>query len=143
MLLPLAIAGCKAAPVNATPEGAVRELVERLAALGSDEASARAAYAVLSSASRENLDRRAARYGDASGKLIDPSAMLVPARASLRFVPRTYQAKVEGSRATVEILGMSAEERARLDCVLEEGLWRVELPLPELAPMPRRPGAQQ
>lgn len=138
----LVVSGCEPAAANATPAGAVRELHDRLARLGSDETSARAVYAVLSAKTRQNLDARAARYGDASGKMIDPVAMLVPARAHTRFVPHSYRAHIDGSRATVDILGVSEHERAQLQCVLEDGLWRVELPLPELVAMPRRPGAE-
>ena len=42
----------------------------------------------------------------------------------------------------VDIQGVAPEERAQVPCVLEDGVWRVDLVLPELPPQQKRPGAE-
>jgi hypothetical protein len=138
VLLATAVA-CAPAPSNATPEGAVRSLVERFEQFDGSETDARALYDLLSERAKDNLRARAARYGDASGKTIEPWAMIVPARASPRFVPQLYRARIVGKYALVEVLGVASDQRAQLPCVLEDRLWRVDLVLPELPPVSRRP----
>jgi hypothetical protein len=131
-------AGCRPAPLNATPEGAVRELVERLDGGG----DGRAVFDLLSERARANLQARAERYTNASGRKIEPWAMLVPARTRLRFAPHSYKARMAGRYALVDVLGVRPDQVAHVPCVLEKKLWRVDLQLPELPPMPRRPGGE-
>lgn len=133
---------CSPAPTNATPEGAVRSLVERLELFDGSEVDARALYDLLSDRAKENLRARAARYGDASGKTMEPWAMIVPDRARPRFTPQLYRARVVGKYALVDVLGVASEQKAQVPCVLADRLWRVDLVFPELPPMRRRPGIE-
>jgi hypothetical protein len=134
--------GCKSAPPNETPEGAVRELVGRMRGFRGSEADAKALFELLSQRAQANLQQRADRYGAASGKMIAPWAMLVPERMLPRFQPQTYTAQVVGKYALVEVAGVSDGRRAQIPCVLENGLWRVDLVLPELPPFRKRPGSE-
>ena len=136
------LAACSSAPNNATPEGAVRELCERLESLQGSERDSRGVYELLSERAKANLQARADRYSNASGRQIDPWAMLVPSRSRLRFVPHSYRARMVGRYALVDVLGVAPDQIAQVPCVLEKSLWHVDLILPELAPMPRRPGAE-
>jgi hypothetical protein len=139
----LALTGCGRRAPNATPDGAVRELVERMRRLHGDPFDARAAYDLLSRHAQQNLAARAQRYSAASGKAIAPEAMLVPSRFLVRFEPQRFSAQVSGSYARVEVLGLLASDRAQVPCVFEEGAWRVDLGLPSLPPVQMRPGSGQ
>lgn len=138
----LVLAACTHKPPQATPEGAVRELVERMRRLDGDPAAAKAVFELLSSKARENLTGRAQRYGAASGKTIAPEAMLAPSRFTLRFEPQRYTARTAGAYALVDVVGPSPADRAEIPCVLEEGQWRVDLALPPLPPVQKRPGVE-
>src|SRR5580693_9656456 len=126
----VALTGCGRRAPNATPDGAVRELVERLRRIGSDPADAKAAYALLSHHAQQNLAARAQRYSAASGKAIAPEAMIAPSRFLVRFEPQRYVAQLAGSYARVDVLGLLPGERALVPCVFEDGAWRVDLGLP-------------
>jgi len=139
----LALAGCGRRVPNATPDGAVRELVERMRRVKGDPADAKAAFEMLSKHSQENLVQRAKRYSDASGKAIAPEAMLAPSRFLLRFEPQRYVAQVSGAYAHVEILGLQADQRAKVPAIFEDGVWKVELVFPLLPPVQMRPGSEQ
>jgi hypothetical protein len=66
--------------------------------------------------------------------------MLAPGRFSLRFEPRKMHTRVADERAVVDVTGIDPEtDRAEVPCVLEDGRWRIEIPLPPLAPVERRP----
>lgn len=139
-------AGCEARRPDATPEGAVREVVERLRAAHGEPASANAAYELLSRATRENLETRAKRYGAASGKNISPAAMLAPSSLVERWPGREYRSQIVGTHALVEVRGLLPEERAQVRCVWEDGGWRVHIDLPPLAEVrtnPREDGPQE
>ena len=144
LLLSLALlvgsAGCNRRPVNASPDGAVRELVERLRLVNGDPAAAKSAFELLSKRARTNLAERAQRYSAASGKTITPEAMIVPSRFVVRFEPQRYSAQVSGNHALVEIVGLGAEDHAQVACVFEDEAWRVDLPFPPLPPVQVRPG---
>jgi hypothetical protein len=116
--------------------------VERLESVGVGERDAREVFELLSERARQNLQARADRYTNASGRQIDPWAMLVPARSRLRFAPHSYKARVAGRYALVDVLGVTDNQIAHVACVREQNAWRVDLQLPELAPMPRRPGVE-
>jgi hypothetical protein len=134
------LGGCGRRAPNATPDGAVRELVDRLRQAHGDPADAKAAVDLLSKRTQANLAARAQRYSAASGKTIAPEAILAPARFILRFEPQRYTARIAGGYALVEISGRLASDRAQIPCVLEDGAWRVELALPPLPPVQMRPG---
>lgn len=136
----LAVSGCGRRAPNATPDGAVRELVDRLRRVHGDPGDAKAALELLSKRAQSNLAARAQRYSAASGKTIAPEAILAPSRFVLRFEPQRYTARIAGGYALVEITGLVTSDRAQIPCVLEEGAWRVELALPPLPPVQMRPG---
>jgi hypothetical protein len=136
------LAACSRKPPQATPEGAVRELVERMRRLQGDPADAKAVFELLSSKARSNLAARAQRYGAASGKTIAPEAMLVASRFVVRFEPQRFASRTAGAYALVEVTGASAAERAAIPCLFEEGVWRVDLALPPLPPVQKRPGLE-
>jgi hypothetical protein len=138
LALLVAATGCTRSAPNATAEGAVREFVEQSAVYGGNPAHARALFQLLSARGRENLQGRAERYGAATGRTIEPSAMIVPSRATLRFAPRSYRATVTGDHAMVEVRGAGPSDVAYIPCVLEEGLWQIDLLLPDLPPLRKR-----
>jgi predicted small lipoprotein YifL len=139
----VALAGCGRRAPSATPDGAVRELVERMRHINGDPGDARTAYALLSRRAKSNLTARAQRYSAASGKAIAPEAMIAPSRFLLRFEPQRYAAQISGAYARVDVVGLLASDRAQLACVLEDGAWRVDLGLPALPPVQMRPGSGQ
>jgi hypothetical protein len=139
--LTLTLAGCGRRPANATPDGAVRELVDRLRRVHGDAADARAAYELLSKRTQANLSARAQRYSAASGKMIAPEAMLAPSRFLVRFEPQRYVAKIAGAYALVDVTGLLEGDHAQITCVFEDEVWHVELALPPLAPVQLRPGS--
>lgn len=141
LALSLAALGCGRRAPNATPDGAVREVIERMSRMGGDPADAKAVYDLLSGRAHANLTARAQRYSAASGKTIAPEAMIAPSRFLLRFQPERYVAKISGTYAMVEVTGLLPGEHAQLACVLEDELWKVDLPLPPLPPVQLRPGS--
>lgn len=133
------LASCRSRAPGATPEGAVREFVERMRRVQGDPADAKAAYELLSNSARDNLKARAERYSAASGKAIAPEAMIVPSLFFLRFEPQRYHARISGTYALVEIQGLMPEDRAQIQCVFEDERWRVDLQMPPLPPIQTRP----
>src|SRR5262245_50342990 len=140
--LPALVAGsaCPRQPPDLTPEGAVRELLDRIDQTESDPGEVSAVYELLSSRTRANLIERARRASTTSGREVAPEEMLAPGRFSLRFEPRKMHTRVADERAVVDVTGIDPEtDRAEVPCVLEDGRWRIEIPLPPLAPVERRP----
>jgi hypothetical protein len=139
LALAVAGSGCARKPPNATPEGAVREFVERLRRMGSDPTSAKAAYDLLSKATQANLNARAERYSAASGKHIAPEAMIAPSSFIERFEAHELRAEIIGAHARVLAVGLLPGERAEIPCVFEEGGWHVQVELPPLPAVDVRP----
>jgi hypothetical protein len=139
--LALLATACSRRPPDATPEGAVRELIDRMAVVRGDPQDARAAFELLSKRGQANLSARAQRYSAASGKTIGPEAMIAPARFVLHFEPQRFTAQTSGLYALVDVEGAHANEHAKITCVFEERGWRVDLALPALPPVQMRPGA--
>ncbi|HEY4118793.1 MAG TPA: hypothetical protein VGM56_13100 [Byssovorax sp.] len=136
----LTLAACARKPPDATPEGAVREFVERMRAVRGDAQDAKAGYELLSKRAQANLTERAQRYSFASGKPIAAEMMITPSKFALRFEPQRYVAvQVAGSFALVEVTGLAADQRARVPCVFEGTGWRVDMALPPLPPVQKRP----
>jgi hypothetical protein len=136
------LGACSRRRPDASPEAVVREWIERMQHVHGSLEDARAAYELLSQSAKANLDERARRASAATGRKMEPEQMIVPSRFSLRFVPRQYTSRVAGERAIVEAVGVDPEtERASIPCVMENGVWRVDLQLPALAPVERRPDA--
>ncbi len=135
----LGTAGCENRAPSATPEGAVREMVERMRRVQGDPADAKAAFDLLSANAQANLKARAERYSAASGKTIAPEAMIAPSFFLLRFEPQRYKAQISGTYALVEAQGLLPEERAQIPCVWEGERWKLDLPMPALPPIQTRP----
>ena len=135
-----ALSACQRKPPDLTPEGAVRELLDRIDRIETDPSEARAVYELLAPQTRQNLIERARRASTTSGRDIPPQEMLAPGRFSLRFEPRKMHTRVADDRAVVDVTGIDPEtDRAEVPCVLEDGRWRIEIPLPALAPVEKRP----
>jgi hypothetical protein len=140
LLLVASSPACSRRPANATPEGAVRELIERLRRVQGDPSDAKDAFVLLSKRAQANLAARAQRYSAASGKTIAPEAMIVPSRFLLRFEPQQpFTARIWGTDARVEVSGAQGQ-RVEIPCVFEDNAWRVDVQLPALPPVQRRPG---
>ncbi|HMI83662.1 MAG TPA: hypothetical protein VK550_06175 [Polyangiaceae bacterium] len=134
------LSACQRKAPDLTPEGAVRELLDRIDRIETDPTEARAVYDLLALPTRQNLIERARRASTTSGREIPPQDMLAPGRFSLRFEPRKMHTRVADDRAVVDVTGIDPEtDRAEVPCVLEDGRWRIEIPLPPLAPAERRP----
>lgn len=131
--------GCAKKPPDATPEGAVKELIEHLRRLDGSAKNARLAFGLLAEATKKNLRERAERYSQASGKHIEPEMMIAPASYIERFHARVLEAEVRGSYALVRAKGLLNEESAQIPCVYEEGGWRVQIELPPLPAVIVRP----
>lgn len=131
--------GCRPTDPTAQPSTAVAELLVLLRASDGSIENARAIYALLSLASRENLGVRAERYSAASGKRIEPELMVAPESYVERFAPVTFQSEREGNVAKVRVSGLGPDEKASIPCVFEEGGWRIDVVLPELPPPVIRP----
>ncbi len=134
------LTACGQKPGNVTPEGAVRDFIERLATLDGGEADARAVYELLSDRAQGNLQARAERYSNAIGRKIAPWAMMAPARSRLRFVVQSYSAKVVGRYALVDVRGVTEAQLAQISCVNEKNLWHVDVNFPTLPALPIRTG---
>ena len=142
----LTVSACNARRQDATPEGAVRELCDRLSHMSGDPTTSRAVFDLLSKSTRENLEARAHRYGAASGKNIAPAAMLAPSSLVEQWSARELHATIVGTNALVEVHGLRPDQHTEIRCVYEDGGWRVIVdlpPLPEVKQSPREEGAQQ
>jgi hypothetical protein len=138
-VLASALAACAPPAPNATPEGASRTFFEQLARYEGAPEDAKRMLELLSKGARENLLERAQRYGAASGKSIAPERMIAPGAFLQRFEPVSYRAEIRGEHARVTVRGAAPEEQAIVPCVLEEGLWRLDVRLPHLPPLEVRP----
>jgi hypothetical protein len=127
--------GCSRKAPNATPEGAVRELVIALRQVDGDPSRAKIAFELLSKETRDNLVTRAERYGAASGKRIAPEQMIAPASFLEHFEARELKATITGRYAVVRAAGLLDDERAEIPCVFEDGSWHVRIELPVLSPV--------
>lgn len=117
----------------------MRELLDRVDRIDGDPTQAKIVYGLLSSRTQAGLTERARRASAASGRAVAPEEMLAPSRFSLRFEPRKMHTRVLDDRAVVDVVGIDPEtDRAEVPCVLEQDRWRLELPLPPLAPVERR-----
>ncbi len=131
--------GCAEKRPDATPEGAVKELIEHLRRLDGSAKQAKLAFGLLSAQTRHNLTERAERYSQASGKHIEPEMMIAPASFIERFHARFLESEVRGNHALVRAKGLLEDESAQIPCVYEEGGWRVHMELPPLPAVVIRP----
>jgi hypothetical protein len=132
-------AACSKSAADATPESAVRAWIEHMSDSVTTQGEAREAYELLSQATKQNLQDRASRDAPRLGRRLAPHEMLADGRFGLRFRPKTFKTTPSGAgRATVEIMGEPGEQAAV--AVLREAKgWRIELDLPEVIPLAKRP----
>jgi hypothetical protein len=134
------VQACSRKAPDMTPEGVVREFLDRVERVEGDPAQARAVYDLMSAKTQAGLVERAKRTSAASSRNVMPEEMLAPARFSLRFEPRKMHAHVTDTRAVVDVFGIDPDtDHAEVPCLLEQGRWRIDIPLPPLAPVERRP----
>jgi hypothetical protein len=123
--------GCSHPPADATPEGALRLLLDDMD--DSDDPTAmRRAYDLLGPAARANLTSRAHRTSLLQGRQVQPWDMLAAGLFGLAFRPKAMRGAVVGDRATVEVFGEDPQtEHASVTCIHAGGGWRIEPGLPE------------
>jgi hypothetical protein len=136
LLLVFSCACSRAAP-GTTPDGAVRLWIERMEDAAVDPAAAKEAFGLLSSATRQNLEARAARDAPRLGRRLAAYEMLAEGRFGLRFRPKTFRTQIDGAHATVEVRGEPGEE-ATVMVTREPQGWRLELELPDVVPLAKR-----
>lgn len=120
----------------------MEEFVERMQRVHGDPKASRAAYELLWSDAQKNLTERAKRASAATGRKILPEEMLAPSRFALRYKPQRYTSRVQGQWAVVTVTGEApSTQRSEVNCVLEDGKWRVAMNLPALAPIQQRADA--
>jgi len=134
------LAACSRAPVDATPDGAVKEWLAHMEGSIDDGREAKAAFALLGPTARANLEERASRASQVEGRHVDPYEMLASGHFGLRFRPQKLKAAVDGASATVEVTGSDPADHAQIHCVKEGTAWRVEPDLPDLQALPKRDG---
>jgi hypothetical protein len=135
------VAGCSHPSVDATPDGAVRQWLDRMEASSDDPHAIREAYDLLGPKARATLEERAKRTSQLQGRRFEPWQMLAAGRFGMRFRPKSMKALVADNHATVQIFGDEPDsERASVACVLEGAAWRVEPDLPTMFTLPPREG---
>ena len=136
------LAGCTHKPADATPEGAVREWIDKMEAAADDAESAKAAYEMLGPKAKRNLADRAERASRIQGRHGEAEDMLATGRFGLRFRPESMHATITGDDATVDVVGPDPiAQHAVVSCHREGEHWRVEPELPDQADLPHRPDA--
>jgi len=109
-----------------SPEGAVHALIEAAA-----DGDRPAAFRLLGPATRTRLAASARRTAELSGQRELPAhEMLAVGWFPPRFHARTVRevSRTGGDHALVEVRGDHDGELERVDCVREQGAWKVELP---------------
>lgn len=140
--LTAAIVSCSRPPPDATPEGALRTWLESMSTQVTDPHETRAAYAMLSKRTHQNLEKRAERASRIEGRRIEAYEMLAQGRFALRFTPKKLSTTINGDNATVEVSGDEPTDHATIHCVKEGAVWRIDLTLPELVDLPHRQDTQ-
>lgn len=136
----LTLPACGRRPFDASPEGVAREFLERMDRVDGDPKAARAAFDLLGKAAQLALSDRARRASAATGKRMAPEQMIATSHFFPRFSPRQWSTRAAGDRAVVTVVGLDpATERAEIPCIREEGRWRIEIALPPLPPVEKRP----
>lgn len=143
-LLPLLLVStalaCSGTPDDDTPVGAARLFVAAMERSTEDRRGLEDAYRLLSLDTRERLVDRARQAAALGAAEREPWEMMVEGTAHLRFAPRPggfreQRDEASEGRATVLVLGSGEGESASIPLVHEEAGWRVELEVPEAAPM--------
>lgn len=124
---------CRSRP-DATPEGAVQELLRASASAGHDPSAAAQVYALLAPSSRRSLEDRARRATAITGKPVSPEQMLVASWTPIRFEIVRTTTRVDGDRATVELFGPDpGTQHASIPLEREGEAWRIVVVVPPVA----------
>ena len=130
---------CSRAPQDATPEGVVRLWLERMEASTDDRTASHDAYVLLGPRARANLEERATRASKMQGRQATAEQMLAQGRFGLKFRPKSMTTTIHGTDATVDVVGSDAvNEHAAVQCDQENGAWKIEPDLPEVAQLHRQ-----
>jgi hypothetical protein len=124
-----------------SPVATVRHFLDMMDRSAADEAALKDAYRLLDAAARKALDERAERAGTLAGRRYQGWQMLSQGRFRLRFTPASpggMRERVQGDRALVTVSGAKGQ-RAEVLLVLEQGRWRIALPIPPLRTSPSKP----
>jgi len=141
VLLLALVAACSHPSADATPDGAVRQWLDRMEASADDPHAIREAYDLLGPKARATLEERAKRTSQLQGRRFEPWQMLAAGHFGMRFRPKSMKALIADNHATVQIFGDEPDsERANVQCVLEGVTWRVEPDLPTMLTLPPREG---
>jgi hypothetical protein len=133
------VAACTHPSADSTPDGAVRQWLDRMEASSDDPHAIREAYDLLGPKARATLEERAKRTSQLQGRRFEPWQMLAAGRFGMRFRPKSMKALVADNHATVQIFGDEPDsERASVPCVFEGAAWRVEPELPPMFTLPPR-----
>ncbi|CAN5543299.1 hypothetical protein BH09MYX1_BH09MYX1_39240 [soil metagenome] len=139
VLLVVALGACTHRAADATPEGAVREWIDKMEAAADEPEAAKAAYQLLGPKAKKNLGERAERASRIQGRHVEGEDMLATGRFGLRFRPQTMKATITGDDAQVDVYGADPSQHALVSCHREGDHWRVEPSLPDQAELPHRP----
>jgi hypothetical protein len=123
-----------------SPVATVRHFLDTMDRSATDEAALEDAYRLLDGAARKALDERAERASTLAGRRYEGWQMLSQGRFRLRFAPASpggMRERVQGERALVTVSGQKGQ-RAEVLLVLEQGHWRIALPIPPMRSETRR-----
>src|SRR5512133_2101085 len=134
------VLACHREQVDEDPERLVREFIARMQRVHGDQKNARAVFELLWAPAQKNLTERASRASALAGRKVAPEEMIAPSRFTLRFEPKRISSNTSGDRAVVIVQGDPPQRETReIQCVREDGRWRVVLEPPVLPPIQKRP----
>ncbi|MEN9577006.1 MAG: hypothetical protein RJA70_15 [Pseudomonadota bacterium] len=133
------VSGCESESIDQRPERVVEELIDRLQAVHGEPVRSRMALELFSADAQQKMAERAERASAASGRPISAGEMLVPSWFALRFEPKRFSTEIRGRYSRVTVLGEDpTRDLAEVQCIQEDGKWRVMLELPPLPPIETR-----
>src|SRR5687768_3828458 len=138
-LLYAALQACGGSSDEKSPVETVRHFLEVMDRSAADEAALKDAYRLLDRSARKALGDRAERASTLAGRRFEAWQMLSQGRFRLRFAPASpggMRERVQGDRALVTVSGTQGQ-RAEVLLRLEQGRWRIALPIPALRSEPR------
>lgn len=133
LAIPLLLAACGRAPVEATPEGALDKFLAACEDAPRDPQAAARAYAMLAPTSRKALELRAQRATAVTGRPVTAEQMLVPGFGPLRFEVSKTTTSIDKDdlHATVDVFGPDPHtQHAKIPLEREGAAWRVVLAIP-------------
>jgi hypothetical protein len=133
-----AFLACAQHAEEGSPERAVQEFIDRMQRVHGDTQKSKAAYDLLASEARLELEERAERASATVGRVVKPEEMLAPSRFYLSFQPRAWSSRKGPGWAVVTVEGESSKEKREIRCLEENGEWKVVLDLPDLPPIQQR-----